>query len=67
LRGVLDRIKKLLSGRRVLSFFRLLDQGDKDERVSRFFEILHLASDGQISCSQKEFLGDILIRLESET
>jgi segregation and condensation protein A len=67
LRGVLDRIKKLLSGRRVLSFFRLLDQGDKDERVSRFFEILQLASDGQISCSQKEFLGDILIRLESET
>jgi segregation and condensation protein A len=67
LRGVLDRIKKLLSGRRVLSFFRLLDQGDKDERVSRFFEVLHLAADGQISCSQKEFLGDILIRLESET
>jgi segregation and condensation protein A len=67
LRGVLDRIKKLLSGRRVLSFFRLLDQGDKDERVSRFFEVLHLAADGQISCTQKEFLGDILIRLESET
>ncbi len=67
LRGVLDRIKKLLSGRRVLSFFRLLDQGDKNERVRRFFEVLHLAADGQICCSQKEFLGDILIRLESET
>ncbi len=67
LRGVLDRIRKLLSGRRVLSFFRLLDQGDKDERVRRFFEVLHLAADGQISCSQKEFLGDILIRLEAET
>lgn len=67
LRGVLDRIKRLLSGRRVLSFFRLLDQGDNDERVGRFFEILHLAANGQISCSQKEFLGDILIRLESET
>ncbi len=67
LRGVLDRIKKLLSGRRVLSFFRLLDKGDKEERVSRFFEVLHLAAEGQISCSQKEFLGDILIRLESET
>jgi len=67
LRGVLDRIKRLLSGRRILSFFRLLEKGDKDERVERFFEVLHLASDGQISCSQKEFLGDILIRLESET
>lgn len=67
LRGVLERIKNLLSGRRVLSFFRLLDQGDKEERVQRFFEILHLAADGQIRCSQKEFLGDILIRLESET
>jgi segregation and condensation protein A len=67
LRGVLDRIKKLLSGRRILSFFRLLDKGDRDERVQRFFEVLHLAADGRIQCSQKEFLGDILIRLESET
>jgi segregation and condensation protein A len=66
LRGVLARIKKLLSGRRVLSFFRLLDKGDKSERVERFFEVLHLAAEGHISCSQKEFLGDIIIRLESE-
>ncbi len=64
--GVLDRIKKLLSGRRILSFFRLLEKGDKDERVRRFFEVLYLAADGQISCTQKEFLGDIQIRLESE-
>ncbi len=67
LHGVLARIKKLLSGRRILSFFRLLEKGDKDERVERFFEVLHLAADGQISCTQKEFLGDILIRLESES
>ena len=60
------RIKDLLSGRRVLSFFRLLDRGDKDERVERFFEILHLASEGEIVCSQDEFLGDIEIRLAAE-
>ena len=61
-----ERIKRLLSGRHVLSFFRLLDRGDKEERIERFFEILHLAADGRISCTQKEFLGDILIRLEQE-
>jgi len=66
LKRLLDKIKNLLSGRRVLSFFRLLDKGDKEERVDRFFEILHLAAEGQISCTQKEFLGDISIRLEAE-
>ena len=67
LHTVLDRIRRLLSGKRILSFFRLLDKGDKDERVRRFFEVLYLAAEGQISCTQKEFLGDIQIRLESET
>jgi segregation and condensation protein A len=66
LRDLFERIVSLLRGRRVLSFFRLLDRGDKDERVRRFFEVLHLAAEGQIRCSQKEFLGDILIRLEQE-
>jgi len=64
LQVLFEKIKNMLSGRRVLSFFRLLDRGDKDERVERFFEILHLAAEGEISCTQKEFLGDILIRLE---
>ncbi|MFC2082698.1 hypothetical protein ACFLSG_01490 [Candidatus Bipolaricaulota bacterium] len=63
--SLLKKIKDFLSGRRVLSFFRLLERGDKEERVQRFFEILHLASNGEIDCSQKEFLGDILIKLEA--
>ena len=63
LRTLFDKIVNLLSGRRVLSFFRLLDRGDTEERVQRFFEILHLTAEGQISCSQKEFLGDIVIQL----
>jgi chromatin segregation and condensation protein Rec8/ScpA/Scc1 (kleisin family) len=63
LRALFERIVDLLSGRRVLSFFRLLDRGDAEERVERFFEVLHLTAEGQISCSQKEFLGDILIQL----
>ena len=67
LHSLFDKIRNLLTGRRVLSFFRLLDRGDKDERIKRFFEVLHLASEGQISCSQEEFLGDILITLESES
>ena len=66
LRVLFDKIKDLLSGRRVLSFFRLLDRGDKLERVERFFEILHLAAEGQITCSQAEFLGDILIKLTAD-
>lgn len=65
LHSLLSRIKDFLSGRRVLSFFRLLETGDKEERVQRFFEILHLASNGEIDCSQQEFLGDILIKLET--
>ena len=60
------KIKKFLSGRRVLSFFRLLEQGDKEERIKRFFEVLHLAAQGRISCTQEEFLGDILIALEEK-
>ena len=66
LRDLFERIRNLLTGHRVLSFFRLLDRGDKEERVRRFFEVLHLAAEGQILCSQKEFLGDITIRLEQE-
>jgi segregation and condensation protein A len=65
LHSLLSKIKNFLSGRRVLSFFRLLERGDKEERVQRFFEILHLASSGEIDCSQKEFLGDIIIKLET--
>jgi len=66
LRELFERIKSMLKGRRVLSFFRLLDRADKEERVRRFFEILHLAAEGEIRCSQKKFLGDILIRLERQ-
>ena len=65
LHSLLSKIKNFLSGRRVLSFFRLLERGDKEERVQRFFEILHLASSGEIECSQQEFLGDIIITLET--
>jgi segregation and condensation protein A len=65
LQSLLAKIKDFLSGRRVLSFFRLLERGDKEERVQRFFEILHLAASGEIECSQEEFLGDILIKLEA--
>ncbi|HDS28871.1 MAG TPA: hypothetical protein ENN96_00135 [Candidatus Acetothermia bacterium] len=63
LERLLTRIKSFLSGRRVLSFFRLLDRGDKEERVERFFEILHLVAKGDIECTQKEFLGDIVIQM----
>jgi segregation and condensation protein A len=63
--SLLSKIKNFLSGRRVLSFFRLLEKGDKEERVQRFFEILHLAARGEIECSQSEFLGDITIKLEA--
>ena len=60
------KIVKFLSGRRVLSFFRLLERGDKEERIKRFFEVLLLTAQGQIDCYQEEFLGDILITLEEE-
>ena len=65
IQSLLSKIRNFLSGRRILSFFRLLERGDTEERVQRFFEILHLASSGEIDCSQKEFLGDILIKLEA--
>jgi len=66
LRALFERIREMLAGRRVLSFFRLLQQGTKEERIQRFFEVLHLAAEGQITCSQKEFLGDITICIEPE-
>ncbi|MCK4599158.1 segregation/condensation protein A [Candidatus Bipolaricaulota bacterium] len=66
LRLLFAKIKKLLSGRRVVSFFRLLERGDKEERIRRFFEVLLLAAQGEIDCYQEEFLGDILITLEGE-
>ena len=63
LHSLFTKIKDLLTGHRVISFFRLLDRGDKDERISYFFEVLHLAAQGQIACQQEEFLGDITIML----
>ncbi len=61
-----DRIKHLLAGVRAISFFRLLERGDKEERIERFFEILYLSAQGDIACTQEEFLGDILITLPQE-
>lgn len=62
------KIVGLLKGKRFVSFFRLLENGgDKQERIRRFFEVLHLSADGRISCTQKEFLGDILLALENRT
>ncbi len=66
LRGLFEKIVDLLSGHRVLSFFKLLDRGDKEDRVEKFFQILHLTAEGQIACSQEEFLGDIQIQLSAE-
>jgi segregation and condensation protein A len=63
---LVERIKHLLSGVRAISFFRLLERGDKEERIERFLEVLHLAAQGEIACSQEEFLGDILITLPQE-
>ena len=63
LQRLFTRIKKLLSGRKAISFFQLLERGDKEERVSRFVEVLHLAAQGEIICEQEEFLGDIVIKL----
>lgn len=50
-----------------MSFFRLLERGDKEERVRRFIEVLHLAAQGEIACTQEEFLGDILISRGEES
>jgi len=66
LHSLFTKIKDLLTGHRVISFFRLLDRGDKDERISYFFEVLHLAAQGEITCQQEEFLGDITIMLPQE-
>jgi segregation and condensation protein A len=63
--SLLSRIRDLLSGKTVVSFFRLLDRGDREERIERFFEILHLAAQGEIDCQQREFLGDIEITLST--
>jgi chromatin segregation and condensation protein Rec8/ScpA/Scc1 (kleisin family) len=66
LHSLFGKIKDLLSGRRLISFFRLLDRGDKKERVTCFFQVLHLAAQGEIECRQEEFLGDITIMLAQE-
>lgn len=66
LHSLFEKIKDLLTGHRVISFFRLLDRGDKKERVTYFFEVLHLAATGDIDCRQEEFLGDITIMLPQE-
>ena len=66
LHSLFSKIKDLLSGRRRISFFRLLDRGDKEEKIRYFFEILHLDSEGEIFCAQEEFLGDITISLPQE-
>ena len=63
LHSLFTKIKDLLTGHRVISFFRLLERGDKDERITYFFEVLHLVAQGEIACQQEEFLGDITITL----
>ncbi len=64
LSDLIGKIKGLLRRTRFVSFFRLLERGDKEERVRRFIEVLHLAAQGEICVTQEEFLGDILISHE---
>ncbi len=61
--SLFTKIKEFLSGRSILSFFRLLNRGDKTERVERFLEVLHLDTAGLIRCEQEEFFSDILITI----
>lgn len=64
LQSLIGKIKGFLRKTRFVSFFRLLERGDKEERVRRFIEVLHLAAQGEICVTQEEFLGDILISQE---
>jgi len=49
-----------------IKFEQVLNKKTRQEKVEKFFHILHLETDEKIKCSQPEFLGELLIALESE-
>lgn len=57
--------RKLKKGTSVL-FSDLLKENDKEEKLEKFIQLLHLQSEGKISCDQKDPFGKIEIQEAKE-
>jgi len=66
LNGMMEILRNILVGHKTISFEELLQDKNKKEVVEKFVNILRLENKDQIKCSQKEFLGKILIKLKKE-
>ena len=66
LNNMMFLLKKLLTGHKSISFEDLLQEKNKKEIVEKFIQVLHLETKEQVECIQKEFLGEILIKLKKK-
>ena len=61
---LLDRITSKASRSKKISFESLLDQKDREEKISKFKNVLHLENDEKVKLIQDEFLGDLHVKPE---
>ena len=66
LNKMMDTLKTMLNGNKSVDFEALLGEKNKQEVVEKFINILHLETNEKIKCTQKEFLGKILIKLKKD-
>ena len=49
-----------------ISFNRLVENGDNEEKIEKFLHVLHLENEQKVQCIQEEWLGDLEVKPEEE-
>ncbi len=60
------KVKEKLSRGKEVLFSSLLDRDSKEEKFTKFMELIHLQSEGKISCEQEEPFSEIKVKLNEE-
>ncbi len=62
-RRLFRKLLSLVNGKRDIPFEKLLSRRDPAEVVARFMELLHLDAEGKVVLTQRDFLGELIVRV----
>jgi chromatin segregation and condensation protein Rec8/ScpA/Scc1 (kleisin family) len=66
--SLMDRLTDFFSkGSDSVAFERVLDRQDREEKIDKFIQVLHLETDEKVRCEQEEFFGEIEIYPEENS
>jgi len=66
--SVFTRLSSLIGGgKEKISFDRLMEENDNEERIEKFLHVLHLENDRKVRCIQEEWLGELKVRPQKDS